>query len=54
MERVIRTTPLTTDEKKELTNLMDKLKLALNLGGQTIIHWNQGQIVAIEPRPMLR
>lgn len=54
MTGMIRSTALTTDEKKELTILMDKLKLSGNSSGQVIIHLNQGAVTAVEPRPMLR
>lgn len=54
MEGMIRTTPLAADEKKELTNLLDKLKLAGKSSGQIVIHLNQGVITAVQPMPMLR
>lgn len=51
----IRAVPLTKDEKKELTNLLSKLKLAGNgTTGQIIIHLSQGSVSAVQPMMMLR
>ena len=53
-EGTIRTTALSADEKKLLTNTLDTLKLAGKSSGQVVIHLNQGAVTAVEPRLMLR
>ena len=54
MDDMIRTTPLTAAEKKELTNLMDRLKLAGKMSGQVVLHLSSGTVTAVQPMPMLR
>lgn len=53
-ESIIRTSPLSPDEKKELTNLLDKLKLRMK-SGQVTLHFNDGLVSAVQSvPPMLR
>ena len=50
---MLRVDPLTAEEKKELTNIMDKLKLSGKLSGQVVIHLNKGEVARTELRLML-
>ena len=54
MSDMIRTTPLTAAEKKELTTLIDRLRLAGKMSGQIVLHVSAGSVTAVQPMPMLR
>lgn len=46
----IRTTPLDSEEKKELTKLLDKLNLRMK-SGQVTLHYNDGLVIAYQALP---
>jgi hypothetical protein len=49
----VRTTALDPEEKKELGRLLTKMKVMPKCG-KIVLHVNEGNVTAIEPRPMLR